>query len=70
MNPEHESDRCDALENSSGHTDEELCRLGVCRVRGGGVNDPETYKVDSTPIDPESDAKGDKIDVRSIPGHD
>ena len=70
LNPEHESDRCEALENSSRFTDAELEDLGVDRIRGDGVNDPDTYLIDSSPVDPEGDPKGDAIDVRTIPGHD
>jgi hypothetical protein len=65
-----EDDRCEALEDASGFTDAELEDLGVTRTQGGGVNDPETYLIDSAPVDPESDAKGDAIDIRATPGHD
>ena len=65
-----EADRCGALEDSSGFTDAELTDLDVTRTQGGGVNNPDTYRIDNTPIDPETDATGDMIDVRHIPGHD
>lgn len=70
LHREFEDDRCEALEDSSGFTDAELLDLGVTRTQGGGVNDPETYLIDSAPVDPESDAKSDIIDIRAIPGHD
>lgn len=69
LHREFEEDRCEALEDSSGFTDAELEDLGVTRTQGGGVNDPETYLIDSSPIDPESDAQADATDIRRIPGH-
>jgi len=39
-------------------------------VAGQGVNDPETYLVDSQPADNEATPKGNAIDIRRIPGHD
>lgn len=70
MHPDYEDDRCEALEDSSGFTDAELLDLEVSRTQGGGVNDPETYLIDSSPVDPESDSQVDAIDIRRIPGHD
>lgn len=70
LHPEHEADRCEALMDASGFTDAELEDLEVTRTQGGGVNDPETYMIDSCPIDPESDSQADAIDIRQLPGHD
>ena len=70
LHQEFEDDRCDALEDSSGFTDAELLDLEVTRTQGGGVNDPETYLVDSVPVDPESEVRADAVDIRAIPGHD
>ena len=70
LHQEYEDDRRDALKDSSGFTDAELDDLGVTRTQGGGVNDPETYLIDSSPVDPESDAQADAVDTRAIPGHD
>lgn len=67
---EFEEDRCEALEDTSGFTDAELVDLDVTRAQGGGVNNPDTYRIDNNPIDPETDATGDIIDVRTLPGHD
>jgi|LGOV01.1.fsa_nt_gb hypothetical protein len=70
LHQEYEDDRCEALEDASGFTDAELSDLEVTRTQGGGVNDPETYLIDSSPVDPESEATPDAIDIRQIPGHD
>ncbi len=67
---EFEADRCEALEDSTSFTDAELTDLDIERSRGGGVNNPDTYRIDNTPVDPETDATGDMIDVRTLPGHD
>lgn len=36
-------------------------------LQGGGVNDPETYLIDSTPVDPNTEPKINKIDIRTRP---
>ena len=65
-----EAERCEALKDSKGFTDAELADLEVTRTQGGGVNNPDTYLIDTTPVDPETDAQSDAIDIRYIPGHD
>jgi len=65
-----EADRCEALKDSAGFTDAQLVDLDVTRTQGGGVNNPDTYLIDSTPVDPETGATSDAIDIRQIPGHD
>jgi len=65
-----EAERCEALKDASGFTDAELADLEVTRTRGGGVNNPDTYMIDTTPVDPETDAQSDAIDIRQTPGHD
>lgn len=70
---EFERERAKALEDSSGFNETEgkynLADLGV-GVEGQGINDPHTYRIDSHPVDNESSAKGDVIDIRHLPGHD
>ncbi len=65
----YEGDRREALRDSRRFTDAELDDLGVDRIRGRGVNDPKTYLIDTSPIDPNSDSGG-VVDIRTIPGHD
>ena len=66
----YERDRVDALEDAASFTDAELADLEVTRTQGGGVNNPDTYLIDSSPVDSESDARVDQTDIRNIPGHD
>lgn len=70
---EFERQRNEALKDSSGFAasgeDYSLEDLEIT-IEGGGVNDPETYLIDSQPVDPNTDAKPDKIDIRTLPGHD
>lgn len=46
-----------------------LTDLGV-GVEGEGINDPDTYQLDTTPIDPNTAIKTNKVDIRFLPGHD
>lgn len=64
-----EDDRCEALKDASRFTDAELEELGVTRIQGGGVNNPNTYQIDSSPVDPDADTTADAVDIRQIPGH-
>lgn len=70
---EFERERMLALEDSSGVQatggEYSLEDLGV-GVEGQGVNDPETYLLDSTPIDNYAEPKGNAVDIRKLPGHD
>jgi hypothetical protein len=70
---EFERQRNEALKDSSGFVatgqDYSLEDLGIT-IEGGGVNDPETYLIDTQPVDPNTDAKMDKVDIRQLPGHD
>ncbi len=70
---EFERQRCEALKDSSSFPasgqEYSLEDLGV-GIEGQGINDPETYLIDSQPVDMESDPKSDKIDIRKLPGHD
>lgn len=71
---EWQRQRCDALKDSSGFPatgEYSLEDLNV-GIEGLGVNDPETYLIDSQPVDSgiKSQAKIDAVDIRKIPGHD
>ena len=70
---EFERQRCEALKDSSGFVaageDYSLEDLEITS-EGGGVNDPETYLIDTQPVDPNTDSKPDKIDIRNLLGHD
>ncbi len=71
---EFERQRCEALKDSSGFPasgqDYSLEDLGIIGVEGQGVNDPETYLIDSQPVDSNSEVKADAIDIRKLPVHD
>ena len=73
LSGEFQRERAAALEDSSGIPATEgeysLADLGV-GVEGQGINDPETYLLDSTPIDNISEPKGNAVDIRKLPGHD
>ena len=43
--------------------------LGV-DIEGNGVNDSETYLIDSSPVDNYTPKKSNAVDIRQIPGHD
>jgi hypothetical protein len=36
-------------------------------TEGLGINDPDTYKIDNTPVDTASIAKSNKVDLRNRP---
>jgi hypothetical protein len=64
---EFERQRNQALKDSSGFVesgqDYSLDDLGV-GIEGTGINDPETYLIDSQPVDSESTPKENSIDIR------
>ena len=70
---EFERQRCEALKDSSGFVatgeDYSLEDLGIT-TEGGGVNDPETYLIDTQPVDPNTEPKINKVDIRQMMGHD
>lgn len=70
---EFERERNRALEDSStfatSGSEYSLEDLGIT-TEGGGVNDPDTYLLDSTPVDPNTQPKGNAVDIRQLPGHD
>ncbi len=72
---EWQRQRCEALKDSSQfpasgqeYSQEDL-NVGV---EGQGVNDPETYLIDSQPVDSgiKSQAKINAVDIRKLPGQD
>jgi hypothetical protein len=69
LSKEYEDDRIEALKDSSNFSSDELTDLGV-GVEGGGVNDPETYLIDNTPVDNNTLPNINSIDIRALPGHD
>ena len=73
LHGEFQRERSAALEDSSGVQatggEYSLEDLGV-GVEGQGVNDPETYLLDSKPLDNYAEPKGDAVDIRNLPGHD
>lgn len=70
---EWQRQREEALKDSSGFPasgqEYSLEDLNV-GIEGLGINDPETYLIDSQPVDSESEAKADAIDIRKLRGHD
>ena len=70
---EFERQRCEALKDSSGFVatgeDYSLEDLGIT-TEGGGVNDPETFLIDTQPVDPNTEPKINKVDIRQLPGRD
>lgn len=73
LSAEWQREREQALKDSSGFPasgqEYSLEDLNV-GIEGGGVNDPETYLVDSQPVDPHTTPKADAVDIRKIAGHD
>ena len=72
LHGEFQRERVAALEDSSGvaATGEYSLEDLEVGVEGQGINDPETYLLDSTPIDNYADPKGNAVDIRKLPGHD
>ena len=68
---EYERQRNEALKDSSGFVasgaDYSLEDLEIT-TEGGGVNDPETYLLDTTPVDPNTQPKMNKVDIRKLIG--
>ncbi len=73
MYGEFERQRNEALKDSSGFpasgVEYSLEDLGIT-IEGLGVNDPETYLVDTNPVDPNTEAKTNKVDIRKLIGGD
>lgn len=72
LSGEFQRERCRALKDSSSFEATgtySLDDLGV-GVEGQGINDPDTYLIDSSPVDNLTPRKGNAIDVRNLPGHD
>jgi hypothetical protein len=72
LHGEFERQRNRALEDSSTFEATGLYSLDDLEVgaEGGGINDPDTYKINSSPVDRETPAKGDAVDIRKLPGRD
>lgn len=65
---EYEDERNEALKDSSSFPQSGeygLDDLGV-GVEGEGVNDPDTYLIDSTPVDSETVPTPDAVDIRRM----
>ena len=58
-----------ALKDSTGIATTGLYGLNDLNItiEGLGKNDPDTYKIDSTPVDPNSLPKYNKVDLRTRP---
>jgi len=71
---EFERQRNEALKDSSEFpaTGQEysLEDLGITGAQGGGGTDPDTFLIDSQPIDTEGSPKTNAVDIRELPGHD
>jgi len=72
LSGEFQRQRCRALKDSSTVPATGLYSLADLDVgvEGQGVNDPDTYLLDSQPVDNETPSKGNAIDIRNLPGHD
>ncbi|KCZ71599.1 hypothetical protein ANME2D_02334 [Candidatus Methanoperedens nitroreducens] len=73
LNGEWQRQREQALKDSSGFaaTGEQysLEDLNV-GIEGEGRNDPETYLIDTTPVDPNTLPKVNGVDIRKLKGRD
>lgn len=66
---EWQREREKALKDSSGipATGEYSLEDLNITTQGGGVNDPDTYLIDTIPVDPNTQEKANKIDIRTRP---
>jgi len=69
LSGEWQRERERALKDSSGIAATGLYGLDDLHVtiQGGGINDPDTYKIDNVPVDSISIEKSNKIDIRTRP---
>ena len=61
------SERAKALIDQRDFTTEELAWLEVTNEPTIGLGNPEIYKVPFNPIDPNTESKGKKLDIRDDP---
>ena len=60
-------ERQKAMEDKSGFTEAELEYLDITGTDGTSVNQDDTYKIDTNPVDPLTEKKIKAIDTRDLP---
>jgi len=56
--------------DKEGFDSDELTWLEISGRDGTSFNQDSTYEIDTTPVDPLTKSKHEKIDIRKLPGHD